>query len=172
MIDVNIAGVSGIEVLLSGIDARLQNMTPFWTDYVSPFVYAESDDIFDSQGHGTWADLDPRYAKRKAVTHPGKGILRRDDTYFDAATGPNAPGSFLQVSPLELVIGVDGGYFEAQFGVNYPALHEGGNPKTNLSQRSVYGLIPRGERFEERLGQLAEKWQKEEIQILERSLRG
>ena len=172
MFDIRVDGVSGIEILLHGLDARLSDLSRFWTDFVAPFVYSETDDIFDSQGDGTWADLDPRYAARKAVTHPGKGILRRDDTYFDAATGPNAPGSFLQVSPLELVIGVDGGYFEAQFGVNYPALHEGGNSKTNLPQRSVYGLIPRGEGFEERLGQLGEKWQREEIAILERSLNG
>ena len=160
------------EVFIGNIDARLSDHRRFWTDFVAPFVYSEIDDIFDSQGDGTWADLDPRYAARKAVTHPGKGILRRDDTYFDAATGPNAPGSLLQVSPLEMVIGVDGGYFESQFGVNYPALHEGGNSKTNLPQRSVYGLIPRGEGFEERLGQLGEKWQREEIAILERSLNG
>ena len=157
-----------LSVLLTGIDARLSNLTPFWTDYVAPFVRAEAGDIFESEGEGTWAALDPRYARRKARTHPGKGILRRDDTYYTAATRQNAPGSVMRVSPLELVIGVDGGYFESRFGINYPALHESGNPKTHLSQRSVYGLIPRGEGFDARLGRLGEKWQSEEIAVLEK----
>ena len=158
------------EVFIGNIAVRLQDATRFWTDFVMPFTYGEIDDIFDTGGRGLWADLDPIYAPRKAVTHPGKGILRRDDTYFEAATRQNAPGSLADISPLELVLGVSGGYFESNFGINYPALHEEGNEETNLSARPVYGLIAVGERFEERLGQLGEKWQREEIAILERSL--
>ena len=66
---------------------------------------------------------------------------------------------------------MSGTYFESTFGVNYPALHEEGNDDQNLSARPVYELIVAGERFEERIGQLGEKFQREEIAILERSLR-
>ena len=147
-----------ISVFLSGLDTRLTDFRRLFRDYLSPFVYNRIDDIFESSGDGTWAALDPRYAARKARTHPGKGILRRTDAYFTAATRPNAPGSVLQISPLELVMGVSG--------LEYAALHEQGG--RNLSARPVYGLIVAGDRFEQQVGQLTEKYQREEIAFLQR----
>lgn len=171
MIDVTFDTLMRTQVFINNIDARLQDKRRFWMDYVGPFTYGEIDDIFHTGGHGLWADLDPIYAARKAVTHPGKGVLRRDDTYYKAATSPSHPGSLLEVSPTELVLGVSGGYFESTFGVNYPGLHEEGDPEQNLSARPVYELIVAGERFEERLSQLGEKWQSEEIAAAERGTR-
>ena len=171
MIDINFDAVLRVEIFIGNIDARLQNATRLWADYVTPFVHDEIDDIFESEGHGSWAPLDPIYAARKAVTHPGKGILEREGVYRDAATHPNHAGSLSVISPTELVLGVSGAYFESTFGANYPAFHEGQEDVENLQARPVYELIAAGERFEERLGQLGEKWQREEIAILERSLR-
>ena len=54
-----------------------------------------------------WAGLDPLYAARKAVTHPGKGILRRDDTYMEAATSLNHPGNIAEFGPTELILGCE-----------------------------------------------------------------
>ena len=143
-IEITFESLLRTEVFIGNLDARLQDHRRFWTDFVAPFVYGEVDDIFASRGDGQWADLDPRYARRKSVTHPGKSILRRDDAYFDAATGSTAPGSLLEASPLELVIGIDGGYFESQFGVNYPAVHEGvtlaGTSRRGLSIVSFRGV--------------------------------
>jgi len=171
MVDINFDAVLRVDIFIGNIGERLQDYRRFWTDFVAPFTYAEIDDIFHTGGRGLWADLDPIYAARKAVTHPGKGILRRDDTYFKAATTPSHPGSLVEVSQTELVLGVSGSYFESTFGVNYPGLHEEGNDATNLSARPVYALIAAGERFEQQIGQLGEKWQREEIAVLERSLR-
>ena len=89
---------------------------------------------------------------------------------MEAATSPNHPGSIAEFGPTELVLGVSGAYFESTFGANYPALHEEGNDEQNLSARPVYELIAAGERFEERITQLGEKWQREEIAVLERSV--
>ena len=169
MFDITFDTLLRTEVFINTIDARLRDYRRFWTDFVAPFTYAEIDDVFHTGGRGLWADLDPIYAARKAVTHPGKGILRRDDTYFDAATTPGHPGSLVEVRQTELGVGVSGGYFESTFGVNYPGLHEEGNDATHLSARPVYDLIVAGERFEERLGQLGEEWQREELAQLERS---
>ena len=94
---------------------------------------------------------------------PGKGILRRGDVYFEAATSLNHPGNLAEFGPTEMVLGVDGMYFESNFGANYPAIHESGHEEGNLSSRSVYELIVAGERFEERIGQLGEKYFQEEI---------
>ena len=113
--------------------------------------------------------LDPLYAARKAVTHPGQGILRGDGTYMEAATSLNHPGNIAEFGPTALVLGVSGSYFESTEGENYPALHEVGNESENLSARPVYELIAAGAGFEERITQLGEKYQREEIAILERS---
>ena len=104
----------------------------------------------------TWTRSTPHESLR---LFRGKDILRRDDTYFKAATTPSHPNSFLEVSPTELVLGVSG--------LGYPAFHEEG--AENLSARPVYELIAAGAAFEERISQLGEKWQREEIAILERS---
>ena len=158
MVDITFDDLLKTEVFINNLDARLRDHRRFWTDFVAPFTYAEIDDVFDTGGRGLWADLDPLYAARKAVSYPGKGILRREDTYFKAATTGNHPNSFLEVSPTELVLGVQG--------LGYPGIHEEG--AENLSARPVYELIVAGERFEERIGQLGEKWQREEIAVAER----
>ena len=166
MVDINFDALLRIERFISGLDQRLQNQTRLWMDFVAPFTFGEIDDIFDTGGHGQWSVLDPLYAARKAVTHPRQGILRRDGTYFEAATNANHPGSIAEFGATEMVLGVSGDYFESTFGANYPALHEEGEGDAS---RPVYELIAAGERFEERISQLGEKYQREEIAILERS---
>ena len=169
MVDINFDALLIIERFISGLDQRLQNQTRLWMDFVAPFTFGEIDDIFETEGHGQWAGLDPLYAARKAVTHPSQGILRRDDTYMEAATSLNHPGNIAEFGPTELVLGVRGDYFESTFGANYPALHEEG--AENLSARPVYELIAAGEQFEERITQLGEKWQREEIAAAEKVTR-
>ena len=161
MLDIHFDSLQRVEALVEKIGARLQNHRRFWTDFVAPFTYGEIDDIFDSGGRGLWADLDPLYAARKAVSYPGKDILRRDDDYFKAATTPNHASSHVEVGPTELVLGVSG--------LGYPAFHEEGTE--DLSARPVYELIVAGERFEERIAQLGEKWTREEFAAAERKTR-
>lgn len=165
MLDIKFETLLRTEVFISGISSTLGDFRRFWTDFVAPFTLGEIEDIFLTEGRGRWADLDPLYAARKAVSYPGKGILRRDDTYFQAATSLNHPGSLAEFEPTEMVLGIRGTYFESTAGANYPAIHEAGHDPQNLSARPVYELIAAGERFEERLGQLGEKWQAEEIAV-------
>ena len=165
MFDINFDTLLRTEIFINTIDARLQDYRRFWTDFVAPFTYSEIDDIFHTGGRGLWADLDPIYAARKAVNYPTKGILEGEGTYRDAATTPSHPGSWVEMRQTELVLGVSGTYFESNFGANYPGLHEEGNDATHLSARPVYELIVAGERFEERLGQLGEKYLEEEIGV-------
>ena len=160
MLDINFDSLLRTQTFINNLEARLQDHRRFFTDFVAPLTYGEIDDIFDTGGRGLWADLDPIYAARKAVAYPGKGILRRDETYFKAATTPSHPNSFLEVSPTELVLGVSG--------LGYPAFHE--EVGETREARPVYELIAAGERFEERIGQLGEKWQREEIAAAEKSV--
>ena len=158
MVDINFDALLRTEGFIGTINARLRDATPLWMDMLAPFVSDEIDAIFDSGGYGRWAGLDPLYAARKGVTHPGKGILEREGTYREAVTPPN---SVLEVGPAEMVLGVQG--------LGYPAFHEEGTE--HLSARPVYELITAGERFAERVSHLGEDWQREEIALLERSLR-
>ena len=153
MLDIHFDSLQKVEALVARIGARLQDHRRFWTDFVAPFTYAEIDDIFDTGGRGLWSDLDPIYAARKSQAFPGKGILRRSDDYFKAATTPSHASSHVEVGPTELVLGVSG--------LDYPAFHEEGTEA--LSARPVYELIVAGERFEARIGHLGEKWTSEEI---------
>ena len=159
-IDINFDTLLKTQVFISGFDRRLQDFSRFWTDFIGPFTFDTTDDIFETGGYGRWASLDPMYAARKAITYPGKGILRREDTYYEAATNPNHPESLMEVSALELVLGVRS---------DYAAFHE--EETEHRSARPVYAYIAAGEQFEERVRQLGEKYQREEIAILERSLR-
>ena len=161
MLDIHFDSLQRAEAVVEKIGARLQDHRRFWTDFVAPFTYGEIDDIFDSGGRGLWADLDPLYAARKAVAYPGKDILRRDDDYFKAATTPNHASGHVEVGPTELVLGVSG--------LGYPAFHEEGTE--DLSARPVYELIVAGERFEERIAQLGEKWTREAFAAAARKTR-
>lgn len=152
--NINFDALLRLGVFISNIEASLRDQSRFWAQYVAPFTYGEIDDIFYTEGRGLWPELDPIYAAQKAVTHPGQGILRREDAYYRAATGPNRTGSVYDVSPTELVIGTT---------VEHAAYHEEGR---GVPGRPVYELIAAGERFEERLGQLGEKYQQETITSL------
>ena len=163
MFDINFEAIQRAEALVEKISANLGNYTRFWMDYVTPFAVGEIDDIFETGGRGMWKDLDPLYAARKAVAHPGKGILRRSDVYFEAATKLNHPGNLAEYGPTEMVLGVRGSTVE------HAAFHEEGTE--DLSARPVYELIAAGAQFEQRLGQLGEKWTSEEIAAAERSFR-
>ena len=169
-VDINYDKLLKVDVLISGLDRRLRDFSRLWTDFIGPFFWDEADEVFETEGYGRWHPLSLLYAARKARTHPGKGILEREGTYRAAATNPNHPGAIAEVSPTELVLGVRGSYFRSNFGANYPAIHEEGNEESNLRARPVYAYIAASERFEERVGQLAEKYHREEIAILERSV--
>ena len=56
------------------------------------------------------------YAAAKAITHPGKTILRRDDNYIQAATSTAHPGNIAHFGPSEMVWGIDGGYLKLRYG--------------------------------------------------------
>lgn len=122
------------------IEDRSRNATPFWNRFALEMVVRDFREVFVTEGYGTWPDLSPEGAAAKAGAFPGSpGILRRSDTYFDAATQPNHPGNIFEARPDELVYGVSGDYFQSAFGANYPFIHEEG--LGDQEERPVAGLI-------------------------------
>ena len=122
--------------------------------------------LFETEGRGEWDSLSAHYEAAKAITHPGKTILRREDNYIQAATSASHPGNIFRVSSNELEWGVDGGYFEAAYGYDYPSAHEEG--RGNLPSRPVFDLIAATGRLDDNIEVLIDKWATEEIAEFER----
>lgn len=65
---------------------------------------------FEAEGEhatGAWAPLSPAYAAWKARNFPNKGILRRTDQLFHAATGDTSAGAVLDIKPMQMRMGID-----------------------------------------------------------------
>ena len=120
MLNIDFSQVVRLEVRLTELQRRLGDLSSFFKGFAERHLEPSTERVFTTEGYGMWAELDPKYAARKSITHPGQTILRRDDAYFDAATTIGHPGNVLEVSPTELVYGVSGGYFQSSFGYNYP----------------------------------------------------
>ena len=152
---------------LNELESKLTDYTRLWSDFITPLVIGEIAEVFETEGRGEWPPLHPVYAAEKEITHPGKTILRRDDNYIQAATSTSHPGNIARFSPSEMVWGVDGGYFEAVYGENYPEKHETGD---GVPTRPVFDLITVGGRLDENIEKLTEKWAREEIAEVEQRL--
>jgi len=75
---------------LKAFASLLLDLRPFWPRVVPLFVGWMSQQ-FETEGvyWGTpWAPLSPEYAARKAITHPGKGLLVADGDLRKGASMP------------------------------------------------------------------------------------
>ena len=151
---------------LREVSDRLSDFRPFFTNYSAPLTIGETSEIFLTEGRGDWEDLNEDYAERKAETHPGQTILRRENHYIEAATSTSHPANIFETTPTEMVFGVDGGWFDSRFGYDYPTGHELG--LGNLPQREVYGKLTETGELDDNFARLGEKWAREEIAEVER----
>jgi len=152
---------------LNDLETQLTDYTRLWSDFIAPLVAGEIAEVFETEGRGEWPPLSPEYEAAKAITHPRKTILRRDDNYIQAATSTSHPGNIARFSSSEMIWGINGGYFEAVYGDNYPERHEEGD---GVPARPVFDLILVGGRLDANIEQLTEKWAREEIAEVERRL--
>ena len=164
MIEVRIDGLSRLQAYVTELESRLTDRTRLFSDFIAPLVAGEIAEVFETEGRGEWPPLHPVYAAEKEITHPGTTILRRDDNYIQAATSTAHPGNIAHFGPSEMIWGIDGGYFEAAYGENYPERHELGE---GVPARPVFDLITVGGRLDENIEKLTEKWVREEIAEVE-----
>ena len=167
MIEVRIDGLSRLQAYVTELESRITDRTRLFSDFIAPLVAGEIAEVFETEGRGEWAPLHPVYAAEKEITHPGQTILRRDDNYIQAATSTAHPGNIARFGPSEMIWGVNGGYFEAVYGENYPERHELGQ---GHPARPVFELITVGGRLDENIEKLTEKWVREEIAEVEQRL--
>ena len=167
MINIDYSDLSRLKALVSDLERRLSDLTPFWNDFAVDVLLTKVREVFRTEGYGTWAALDPVYAAEKAIEFPGKGILRRTDRYFQASSEVGHPGNVFVATPMELVVGVGGDYFEAVAGENYPERHEEGR---GVAARPVYGLLAESPDFDTEFSRLLDTWSADEISEAEREL--
>ena len=167
MITIEFDGFQKLQAYVTELESKLTDRTRLFSDFIAPLVAGETTEVFETEGRGQWPPLHPAYAAEKEITHPGKTILRRDDNYIQAATSTSHPGNIAHFGPSEMIWGIDGGYFEAVYGENYPEKHETGD---GVPWRPVYDLILVGGRLDENIEKLTEKWAREEIAEVEQRL--
>ncbi len=160
MIDIDYRDLLRLETLLSDLGRRFSDLTPFWNDFAVDLLPTKVREVFRTEGYGTWAALDPVYARVKAERYPGAGILRRTDAYFQAASEVDHPGNVFVATPMALVFGVGGGYFEAVAGENYPERHELGR---GVAERPVYALLAESADFDAEISRLLDTWSADEV---------
>lgn len=165
MINIDYSDIEKLEALVSDLERRLSDFTPFWNDFAVDQLPPKVREVFRTEGYGTWAALDPAYAAEKAREFPGKGILRRTDAYFQASSEVSHPGNVFVATPTELVFGVGGDYFEAVAGENYPERHEEGR---GVAERPVYALLAESADFDAEISRLLDTWSADEISEAER----
>ena len=119
---------------LSRFQDSLRHLRPFFESEVAPIIYREIRRVFETEGYGTWPPLSSAYAAPKRIDRPGKGLLRYDDTYFQAATTRGSFGNVEVYTSDELRIGIDPNAFVG----GYPAVHEEGSGR--IPARPVFGL--------------------------------
>ena len=125
------------------------DLTEYWDDYASPLVIDEMTRIFATEGYGTWAPLSPRYARQKAKHYPGKTILRRKDTFFQAVTRKDVQGNRYFRDADEMAWGVDIAWFKSTYGFPYPVAHEFGTDK--MPARPVFSTAAESEILQNKL---------------------
>lgn len=167
MIQIEFDGYLKLQAYVTDLEHRLTDRTRLFSDFIAPLVAGEIAEVFETEGRGEWPPLQPEYEAEKAITHPGKTILRREDNYIQAATSTSHPGNIARFSSSEMIWGVNGGYFEAVYGENYPERHEEGD---GVPARPVFDLILVGGRLDANIEKLTEKWTREEIAEVERRL--
>lgn len=118
--------------------AAVEDLRTFWEKWATPIVIEELARIFATQGYGKWPPLSERYAIYKARRYPGKTILRREDNYWRAATRKSDAGNVHIYGKDSMSWGIDLGYFASKFGFPYPAVHESGDKRGIIPQRSVF----------------------------------
>lgn len=135
MFQVRIDGLEQIDQLVAGIQRRIEDQRDFWP-FAAELTEDKVRDIFSTSGYGSWEPLKPETLEGK---YPETRLLVNEGNYFQAATDRDSIGNTYSFDRNSMEYGIDGRYFEARFGYNYPAAHEYGR---GVPQREVFGLIP------------------------------
>ena len=166
MLDIRTEYLGKAEGVFKTLKKRFQDLRPFWRRILTPLVIAEIEEIFQTEGRGSWPPLDEEYAERKRQARPGKTMLRYDDHLLKSLETEGAPGNIAELKPQYMIWGLDAEEFR-QFGDGepYPRYHELG---WGVPRRAIFDRILWGGRFERNVQSLGEKWSDNAIMEAER----
>jgi phage gpG-like protein len=126
-----------LQVMLTGLDARLRDLTPVWGK-VHDIMIALLRQHFRSQGAyagAAWVPLSPAYAAWKKRHYPGKTILRREDTLYESLVSKTHASHVWRTGPS---------FAEYGTRVSYARFHHFGT-KRGLPVRKVIPSLTRAE---------------------------
>lgn len=165
MYQLRIQNLGRAQNFTNALQRRFTDLRPFWRRILVPLIISEVVEIFNTEGRGTWPDLDPAYAERKRRERPGKTILRYDDHILEALTSTSAIGNIYVEEPQRMAWGLDPeGFGRWANGAPYPRYHEEG---IGVKQRSIFNRVLWGGRFERNVESLAEQWSDNQVREVE-----
>lgn len=106
-LEVTVTGHDKAAAILGAVLRPMREMRPLW-QAIRPVLEQAAVARFGSQGSSDgapWAPLSPAYARRKAMTHPGRGILQRDGSLRDSLLMMNGPGHVYRETATDMVWG-------------------------------------------------------------------
>lgn len=83
---ITILGSKQVEQKLTGLANNIRNFTGVWDDILDA-IYEIEESQFETEGHGKWAPLSPKYAKWKEANYPGRGLLILTEDLIESVTG-------------------------------------------------------------------------------------
>lgn len=130
-LNVTVLGEEQVNARIDRFVNQVKDWRIVWEDVEDEFWNIEKDQ-FDTQGHGGWEPLSPRYAAWKAVHYPGQPLLVLSGELRSAVTG--GAGRFVRREPMQMALGWQG--------VPYWRFHQTGT--RNMPQRKVVDLTGAG----------------------------
>lgn len=166
MLHVRLEGLGKAEGFVNRLRKRFGDLRPFWRRILIPLIIAEIQQIFITEGRGTWPPLSEEYAEKKREERPGKTLLRYDDHVLNALETEGAPGNVSETTNQYMAWGLDPEEFR-QFGDGepYPFYHEYG---IGVPRRAIFDRYLWGGRFERNVQSLGEKWSDNAVMEAER----
>lgn len=147
MINVRFDGLRRVDIFLGDLASDLLDFRPLWREIIREAVIPETEDVFSSDGRGTWAE------RVIPVSHP---ILRKSGRLLRSYTQEGHPENINRQSRTRLEWGSS---------VPYADAHEYGVPGRNLVARPVIRKLAEGS-LDQRIERIIDRHFQERINRL------
>lgn len=138
MLDIDLEGVSQLQVRLNSLRRQITDLKPIIEDTVLPMVQREIRRVFRTRGYGTWAPLHPATIAAKGHDRP----LIRSRRLFRSLTNEDHADAIVNIDDDSLTVGTD---------VPYAIYHESENIAPRIPARPIFALIAANDDFVQRI---------------------
>lgn len=127
VLSLTVDGIPQILTAFSRWGEYADDLSPAFEEITSTFTDQIEPTWFDTEGQGTWAPLNPRYAAQKERRWPGRPILVASGALLESVTG--GTGFVKIITPTALALGTN---------IPYAIYHQRGT--TYMPRRAVIDL--------------------------------